>query len=583
MASLRRAAVLLLAGAAFLVGSGLGEAAPARANALCGAGSSIAGGVGFGSPLGDACNGVSDIGGNIAGAALDPLKEAAGALGNGIFEQITGWVADGATWLLGEVVALTDATTTPHLLSKGFVSQYRQMALIATMLAAFALLVAVFDAISRGDLGLLARALLVNLPLAAIATSAAYVVVQLLIGATDGLCHAVTASARGDVREFFKGAIEGLGHLGADLGSQSEKATGLNAPGPGPNGTGAAVAVPVFVGLIAAAVAAFAAFFVWIELLMRDAAVYVVALFFPFALAAWVSPRWSSALRRTAELLVVVVFSKFVIVVIIALAASVLAEGGGVEQVLAAGALLLLACFSPLVLLRWIPVAEGAVAAAYGRRSAAGASVQGVHLTHSAAMMRRSLQGHEAKGGVLTIPARKSGSSSSGAGSGAAPGARAAEGGQGRPSAAQAAGSAGKRGAGAGAAAGGTAAGPLAAAAKAPVAAGAGAHAAARGLGEATAAQAPDGEAGQAAQGPATTSSPSLQPARPSAGAAATPPGGGTGEPKQAPGAQQPHPPSAAAAEPSEAVGGEAATPGTQPQRPPAEQLRLDNDEEGQR
>jgi hypothetical protein len=580
MASLRRAALLLLAGAAFFTGPGLGEAAPAQANVICDAGGTVAGGVGFGSPLGDACNAVADAGGDIAGAALDPLKEAAGALGNGIFEQISGWVADGATWLLGEVVALTDETTTPHLLSNGFVKQYRQMALIATMLAAFALLVAVLDALSRGDLGLLARALLVNLPLAAIATSAAYIVVQLLIGATDGLCHMVTASARGDVREFFKGAIEGLGHLGAQAGSEAEKASGVSTPGAGVGGAAPGAAVPVFVGLIAAAVAAFAAFFVWIELLMRDAAVYVVALFFPFALAAWVSPRWSSALRRTAELLVVVVFSKFVIVVIIALAASVLAEGGGVEQVLAAGALLLLACFSPLVLLRWIPVAEGAVATAYGRQSAAGASVSGVHLTHSAAMMRRSLQGHEAKGGVLTIPAREGGASSSGSRStGVSPAPV-----PGRGSKAGTAGTAGAEKAGGAAATGDTAAaGAVTAAAKVPLAAAEGARGAAGQLGQTAAAQGAGEEAPAPPQAATGAAAPATPPANRPSGAAPTPPGGGTGEAPRPASPEQPRPPAPAAAEPSEADGGEAPTPGTQPQRPPAEQLRLGKDHEGEK
>ncbi len=41
-----------------------------------------------------------------------------------VFEQITNWVADGATWLIGEVVKEIEQTTTPDLTSKGFLSQY---------------------------------------------------------------------------------------------------------------------------------------------------------------------------------------------------------------------------------------------------------------------------------------------------------------------------------------------------------------------------------------------------------------------------------------------------------------------------
>ena len=84
--------------------------------------------------------------------------------------------------------------------------------------------------------------------------------------------------------------------------------------------------MPLFVSFLAAIIGAFAAFFVWIELLMRDAAVYVVALFMPLALAASIWPRWSGALRRTGELIVVVIGSKFVIVSIIALAAGLVAD-----------------------------------------------------------------------------------------------------------------------------------------------------------------------------------------------------------------------------------------------------------------
>jgi hypothetical protein len=571
MGSLRRAALLLAATLALLAAGGLEQTPPARANVLCDAAGSIGGGIGFGSPVGDACNKVSGaIGGDIAGAALSPLKDAAGALGNDVFKQITTWVADGATWLLGEVVKLTDSTTTPHLLSKGFVEEYRKMALIAGMLAAAALLFAVVEAVGRGDMAMLWRALLVNLPLAAIATSAAYVVVQLLIGATDGLCHAVTAAAKEDVRDFFKAAIEGLGGFGADVGAQVEKVKGGGGPGLGGASAGAAVGVPVFVGLIAAAVAAFAAFFVWIELLMRDAAVYVVALFLPLALAASVSPRWSGALRRTAELLVVIVFSKFVIVVIIALAASVLASGeGGVEHVLSAGALLLLACFSPLVLMRWVPLAEGAVSSAYGRQSAAGGAVQGMHLASSTAMMRRSFGGQNGggKSGVLTIPARASGGGAS---------RPSASGGPQRPASPEAkaagthvAGANGKAHGSGGQAGSSTAAptagGPVAMAAKAPIAAAEGSRAIADRFGK-TAAANPD-----RTDSPPSSTTPTPSPGRPSPGAAPTQPGGGAGRPSAT--ADSPARPSTASPpEPSEAKGGEARRPGTAAQRPGGEE-----------
>lgn len=396
MAWLRRLAILGCAVAMWAAALTFLDPDPpeAKANVACEVGGGtvapITGALAIGNPVGDACEAITDPVGLLPNP-LDPLKHAAESIGQGVFDQITSWAADGAVWLLGQVVVLTDKTTSPNLLSKGFLRQYREMASIATVLALLMLLFAVLESLGRGDSGMLVRVFCVNVPLAAIATSAAYVVVQLLIATTDGFSEAVAHATEADTRAFFKSAIEGLAGSGATVGT----ATG----GAGAGTAQSAVAVPLFVGFIAAIVAAFAAFLVWIELLMRDAAIYAVALFMPMAIAASIWPRWTSALRRTAELLIVVVFSKFVIVSIIALAARLLANTGGkVEHVLAAGALLMLACFAPFVLFKLVPFAEGAVSSAYGRQSAGGVGVQAFQLGGSAAMMRRSAHANWAGG-----------------------------------------------------------------------------------------------------------------------------------------------------------------------------------------
>jgi hypothetical protein len=329
---------------------------------------------GLGNPLGDACDAVTDpILGAAGDAVIDPLKDAAGAIGQGVFDKVTGWVAGGAVWLIGEVTGLSEKTTAPNLRSKGFVREYRLMTTIAALMAALMLIFAVFESLGRGDPGMLWRAFLVNAPLAAIATSAAYVVVGLLVASCDVMSATIAQSTGADSEKFLKGVLKSVGVLGGAVGG----------------GTGA-VQVPSFVALIAVAVAAVAAFFVWIELLMRDAAIYVVALFMPLGIAASIWPRWTSALRRTAELVIVLVFSKFVIVAVIALAASMLGESkGSIEQVLAACSMLLLACFSPFVLFKLVPFAEGAMSAATSRQSAAGGAVRTVEFANSMMMVRR--------------------------------------------------------------------------------------------------------------------------------------------------------------------------------------------------
>jgi hypothetical protein len=344
------------------------EVATAPAGAISEAAGAITGGaIGGGNPVGDACNSVSN---GAVEAVTSPVTGALKGIGNSIFSQITTWVTEGATWLIGQVVTGIEKSTTPELSSAGFLSEYARMAQIAAALAAASALLAILEALAQSSWALLARAFLVNLPLAFLATSVAFVVVQLLLVATDGMSHAIAAATQEHSRHFFHTAIGDLSKAGGAAGG----AVGEGDPTSkaGLQGAGE-VAVPVFVTFLVAIIGAFAAFFVWVELLMRDAAVYVVALFLPLAFAASILPRWSGALRRTGELLVVVIGSKFVIVSIIALAAGLVSEeGADVEHILAASALMLLACFAPFMLFRLVPFAEGAMAAAYGRRSAGG-------------------------------------------------------------------------------------------------------------------------------------------------------------------------------------------------------------------
>ncbi|HEX4732493.1 MAG TPA: hypothetical protein VH299_14580 [Solirubrobacterales bacterium] len=393
--SWRRSGGRLLLAAAVVVVALLArpDAPAAKANIGCELGGAavgtVTGAIGIGNPVGDACNAVTN---GAVGAITKPIDGAIEGLGNSIFGQVTDWVAGGASWLIGQVVGLSDETTTPDLTTQGFVAQYRKMAAIAVFLALAMLLFAVLESVSRGS-GLL-RVVVINLPLALVASSVAFLVVQMLLAATDGVSHAVAVSTEENSKHFFHSAIEGLGSAGEEAGKAS-------AVGPGEALSGAAgkTVAPLFVTFLAALIGAFAAFFVWVELLMRDAAVYVVALFAPMALAASIWPRWSGALRRTVELLLVVIASKFVIVAIIGLAAGLAANSGGrVEHVLAAAALMLLACFAPFVLFKLVPFAEGAAAAAYGRHSAAGGAVSAGQMASSAAMLRNSARANWGQG-----------------------------------------------------------------------------------------------------------------------------------------------------------------------------------------
>lgn len=522
----------------------LAQPAPpkAQANIVCNAvgatGGTISGGIeaiggaiGGGNPVGDTCDSVT---GKAVGAITSPVTGAIEGIGHGIFDQITTWVSEGASWLIEQVVSEIETTTTPKLTTEGFLAEYGQMAEIAAVLAAAMVLLAMLEAIAQGSWGVLARTVFVQLPVAFIGTSVAFVLVQMLLVATDGMCHGIAAATHQHSQHFFKSAVASLAKTGASAGAAGGAgATGGKAAG----AVGGAVAVPLFVSFLLAIIGAFAAFFVWIELIARDAAVYVVSLFMPMALATSIWPRWSGALRRTGELLVVVISSKAVIVSVIALAAGLLAEKEqGVEHLLAASALMLLACFSPFMLLKLVPFAEGAMASAYGRRSASGASLSGMQLAYEANMisnMARSNWGGASPPDVWNVAGGGGESASGGGGSPSSPsdggsaGGGSGAGGAGRGAAGAVGGS---EAAGGGTAAAGAGA-PPAAAASVPLAAAKSARSAAGQVAQSGVMQAAGDSSPQS--GKETPSQPQLPTAAPGGkggGNSSEPPSSGAGE-----------------------------------------------------
>jgi hypothetical protein len=179
---------------------------------------------------------------------------------------------------------------------------------------------------------------------------------------------------------------------------------------------------PAFVLLLGALVVALGAFALWVELLLRAAAVYVAVLFLPLALATLVWPAISHACRRLVEILVALIVSKFVIVSILCLSLGALASGSGFPTVLAGAALLLLAAFTPVALLRLVPLAEfGAVEHLDSVRHRATGAVTGAP---RAAMGAASLAAQLGAGSlesalVAAGPVGSSGSSGSGGGASA--------------------------------------------------------------------------------------------------------------------------------------------------------------------
>jgi hypothetical protein len=274
--------------------------------------------------------------------------------GDSALRGLTSAVASAGGWMLEEVGTLVTESTSPNVGADWFVTQYQVMLALAVLIALPMLLLSVAQAVVRQDASQALRSAFVYLPLAGLLSFVAPALANLLVALTDWMSLAVSANAASDAQKFM-----------------SETGTALTSLGAGT----ATPAVPVFGVLLGALVTLLGAFSIWIELLLRAAAIYVAVLFLPLSFAAMIWPntwRWT---KRLIEFLVAIIFAKVFIVAIIALAASGLANtglGSSFEGILASSALLILAAFSPVALLRVIPIAEVSLSQAASQRRALG-------------------------------------------------------------------------------------------------------------------------------------------------------------------------------------------------------------------
>lgn len=280
-----------------------------------------------------------EAGKTVLGKAGEIITAPVRAAANGAVDMITSWVADGAQWLLGKVVNFIDHSTSPDLGAQWFTERYRFMIGLAALVVLPMLLIAAIRAVMNQDISQLLRSFFVYLPVAILGTFVAVFLTQTLLAITDSMSAAVAEGIAGDVSQIFDAVGRGLG------------TTGTVAP-----------TAPSFAIFFGALFLIIGSFFVWLELLVRSAAVTVAVFFFPLMLAGLVWPATSRWTRRLVETLIALILSKFVIVAIISLATAALSDpgGGGFGSVMGGAALMLMAAFSPMALLKLMPMVEGA-------------------------------------------------------------------------------------------------------------------------------------------------------------------------------------------------------------------------------
>ena len=277
------------------------------------------------------------IAGGLAGFGVDAVFDAAGR-----------WVADGASWLLDTVGAVLSSTTAVPIGTAWFGAHESVMAALAAAVILPMACCSVIQAVLHQNLSSLARSLLLHLPLALLLTGVAVELVHLGLALTDELSAKVMAAGGTDTRNLLKPLSDAL----------------VAGGGPGP-------AVPSFVLFVAGLLTAVAALGLWLELVVRAAAVTAATLFLPLAMAALVWPAVAHWCRRLADTLVALILSKLVVAAVLSLAAGALAgglgvgpgPGGGIASVVTGVALLIVATTAPFTLLRLVPAVEaGAVA-----------------------------------------------------------------------------------------------------------------------------------------------------------------------------------------------------------------------------
>ena len=359
-----------------------------------------------------------NVGIPIIGGAVSTITNAACSIGStvahgvgSIVSDIGNSILDGvASWLIGAATAITSfvaeqmrSTTTPALQSSWFEAQFAPIAALGGALALLVALVALGSAALRRSPDALA-ATVVSVVRAGFGTGVIIALTMIGLQIADGISTDILA---GSTHTFWTTVSTAWGHQGfGGFGSSALAA-------------------------LIALVEVFGALFVWLELIVRGAVIYIAVLFFPVALAASIWPPLAGWTGRLGRLLLLFVMLKPVTLIVLSLAGNAAASGlsltGGasasVGTILAAVVIFALAAFAPWALMYLLSADAESVWTAGAVRSGAGGAVAGtqgrsLRSGGGLANLRSGASGGESGGGGASGGDGGSGSPSTGGGRG---------------------------------------------------------------------------------------------------------------------------------------------------------------------
>lgn len=358
-------------------------------------------------------NAIGNVVGGAAGFAFDKVAEG-----------ITHWVLGAVGSFVDGVLDYLTSTARPDVGAVWFAgpgSPYATVRDLAAVLLVGFVFLAILQGLLHGDIPAMVRRVALGVPAAVVAMVVTTVVVARLVELTDALSNAVLANSDHQALHFLSG-------FGVTVVSVSGG----------------------FAAVVLGLVAVVAALLLWVELLVRSALVYLLVAISPLGFAAAVWPAARGFLRKTVEILLAVIVSKFVICVALSIGVAALsgagqagrgdsvpgAMGTSVGALLSGAVLLGLAAFAPFLVMKLVPLAEGALLAQGISHGPARVAQSGVSTWSSVRMVSR-LSGSSGNGpasagaGGEAGGAAAAGGSTAGAASGAAAGGTAAAAGPG--------------------------------------------------------------------------------------------------------------------------------------------------------
>jgi hypothetical protein len=295
-----------------------------------------------------AVNGVGQLPGDVAGVAGSAAKGLAGD----VMDQVASWMVQAAQTVDGDVMKAATSTSTPELSAPWYQQEFGYLAFFGAALAGIVALLGVFSASVRGDPFALGE-IFYGILRAGVVTAMVISLTLLALKVADGIS--------GDVAQ----------HMPAQFFQTLASAWGTKGWG------GLASSALAFV---TALVEVMIAILLWVELLFREAAIYVAVLFFPFTLAIAIWPRLSAAHSKLVRILGILVAFKPAALIVMMTGANLLLGGvsfyGGVSAsvgtILAGLAVLAMAAFAPWALMHLAGLDAGVMGSSGARRGGRG-------------------------------------------------------------------------------------------------------------------------------------------------------------------------------------------------------------------